>query len=89
MAKHLRITGRVQGVGFRHSMWRKALQLGVNGWVRNCRDGSVEAMVDGDDAALQAIIAWAKVGPSAARVESVELGDADGSFSDFEQRPTQ
>ncbi len=89
MAKHLRITGRVQGVGFRYSMWRKATQLGITGWVRNCRDGSVEAVVDGSDEALEAIIAWARIGPRAANVVSVELEEALGSFSRFDQLPTQ
>ncbi len=88
MAKHLRITGSVQGVGFRYSLWRKAEQLGVTGWVRNCRDGSVEAVVDGSDEALEKIIAWARVGPSSADVASVELSEASGSFSRFEQWPS-
>ncbi|MBI2318330.1 MAG: acylphosphatase [Betaproteobacteria bacterium] len=87
MAKRLRITGRVQGIGFRFSMWRKAEELGVTGWVRNCRDGSVEAVVDGSDQALQSIIAWARIGPRSARVDAVEVSEAAGSFASFEQWP--
>lgn len=87
MAKHLRITGRVQGVGFRYSMWRKAEELGVSGWVRNCRDGSVEAVVDGSVQAIESLIAWARVGPRSARVDAVEVSEAAGSFSGFEQWP--
>src|SRR5437762_3742509 len=49
MAKHLVISGRVQGVGFRYSMSEEAERLGVTGWVRNRRDGTVEAVIDGAD----------------------------------------
>ena len=67
MAKHLKIKGLVQGVGFRDAMCREADRLGVTGWVRNCRDGSVEAIVDGAPSAVDGIIAWARRGPPAAR----------------------
>ncbi|HEY8606952.1 MAG TPA: acylphosphatase [Noviherbaspirillum sp.] len=72
MAKHLRITGRVQGVGYRASFEAQAKALGLSGWVRNRRDGSVEALVDGDVQALAQIVEWARRGPPAARVEAVE-----------------
>ncbi len=88
MAKHLKIDGLVQGVGYRDAMCREADRLGVTGWVRNCRDGSVEAMVDGAPAALDAIIAWARRGPPAARVSNVTVSDAPGSFAGFDWRPT-
>jgi acylphosphatase len=89
MAKHLRISGLVQGVGFRDAMCREADRLGVAGWVRNCRDGAVEAMVDGAPGAIEAIIAWARRGPPAARVSDVRVSDASGSFSGFDWRPTE
>jgi acylphosphatase len=89
MAKHLRISGLVQGVGFRDAMCREADRLGVAGWVRNCRDGAVEAVVDGAPGAIDAIIAWAHRGPPAARVSGVRVSDAAGSFSGFDWRPTE
>lgn len=88
MPKRLLICGRVQGVGFRYSMAMQAVRMGVTGWVRNRRDGSVEAIVDGADEAIESIIAWARTGPRSAQVVSVEVGEATGSFSAFEQWPT-
>jgi acylphosphatase len=63
MPKHLTISGRVQGVGFRYGMAREACNLGVTDWVRNRRDGTVEAVVDGRAEAIESIIAWAQHGP--------------------------
>lgn len=88
----LRITGRVQGVGFRESLRAEAERLGVTGWVRNRADGSVEALVQGSDAALEALVAWAQRGPSAARVEGVASGPPEprfaGSYERFERWPS-
>jgi len=84
--QHLNIHGRVQGVWFRESMRREAERLGVTGWVRNAPDGSVEAVVQGPDAAVDALIAWAHVGPAAARVDRVETSEAQGEYSGFEKR---
>jgi acylphosphatase len=78
----------VQGVGYRGSMIDEARRLGVTGWVRNCRDGTVEALVDGDAGAIEAIVAWARRGPPAARVTELRIEDADGSFDDFDWLPT-
>lgn len=89
MAKRLHISGRVQGVGYRESMRREAERLGVTGWVRNRRDGGVEAVVDGRVEALDAIIAWARRGPRSARVVTVEVSEFSGTFTCFEQLPTE
>lgn len=88
MAKHLIITGRVQGVGYRQWTCHQAEKFGLRGWVRNRHDGSVEAVIDGEAAALQALIERAHHGPPAAKVDSVSVTEADGEFSRFEWRPT-
>jgi acylphosphatase len=89
MAKHLLISGRVQGVGFRYSMAEEARRLGVTGWVRNRRDDTVEAVIDGPPPALEALLAWARSGPPAAHVTGVQVADTGGSFARFEMRPTE
>jgi acylphosphatase len=73
--KRLRITGRVQGVAFRASTVATARALGLGGWVANRADGSVEAVAEGDDAAVAALIRWCHHGPPAARVDYVEVTD--------------
>ncbi len=89
MAKHLSIFGLVQGVGFRYRFMEEAQYLGLTGWVRNRRGGSVEAMVAGPPEAVEALIAWARRGPPAAQVERVEVSAAEGKFTSFELRPTE
>ncbi len=84
----LEIRGLVQGVGYRWSMVGQARRLGVRGWVRNRRDGSVEAVVAGTPESLDLIVSWARQGPAAAVVEAVEVLSAEGTFDSFEQRPT-
>ena len=84
MVKHLRIHGMVQGVFFRETMRRQAEKLGVTGWVCNCFDMSVEAMVQGTPEALDAIIEWAHHGPKTAQVERVEIDEGEGNFTRFE-----
>jgi acylphosphatase len=85
---HLRIHGRVQGVWFRESMRIEATRLDVTGWVRNTPDGAVEAVIQGEDTAVDALIEWAHRGPSKARVDRVEieLSESLGPFSGFEKR---
>ena len=89
ITKRLRIEGRVQGVGFRDFMQRKASALGVTGWVRNRSDGSVEAVVQGSDDAVNQLIALARQGPRSAHVTEVRVSDAEGQFPDFDLRPTE
>ncbi len=79
----LAIRGRVQGVFFRDSMRREAQRLGVSGWVRNCSDGSVEAVVHGTAAEIDAIVRWAQRGPEHAQVTQVDVEPADGEFAGF------
>jgi acylphosphatase len=77
MAKRLIIKGRVQGVGYRVSFAETAIALGLAGWVRNRRDGSVEACVQGDDDAITAVVSWARRGPPAARVSDVVVTESE------------
>ena len=87
--KNLRIVGRVQGVGFRYSMERKARELGITGWVRNRLDGSVEAVIQGSAEKVQAMITWARRGPRNAVVTEVTVTDASGEHSGFITLPTE
>jgi len=89
ITRQLTITGRVQGVGFRFYMQRKARALGVAGWVRNRRDGTVEAVVQGSSGAVEAMIAWTRRGPPSAIVAEVRVTEASGDFATFEARPTE
>jgi acylphosphatase len=86
--RHFVIVGRVQGVGFRYAMMRKAADLGICGWVRNRSDGAVEAVVQGSPDAVARMMAWARHGPRAAEVERVEVEPGEGEFDRFEMRPT-
>ncbi len=82
---HLRIHGRVQGVFFRGTMCDEARRLGVRGWVRNCADGTVEAVAQGSQAAVDRLIVWAHGGPPGALVTDVEVAweRALETFPDF------
>jgi acylphosphatase len=85
----LRVEGYVQGVGYRYSMMLQAQRLGVTGWVRNRRDGTVEALFQGDNIAVAQLIDWARHGPRGANVTHVhvELGKEE-LLDAFVQRPT-
>ncbi len=89
VTKRLQITGRVQGVGFRYYFQRTAAAQGVRGWVRNRSDGSVEAVIQGEEASVHEVIAWAKRGPRNAMVSDVTVTAADGEYHHFEIRATE
>lgn len=88
-AVRVRIRGRVQGVWYRAWTAEAAAARGVTGWVRNRRDGSVEALFMGAEAVVDALVAACREGPELARVESIEVTADPGEATDgFEQRPT-
>ena len=90
IARRLVIRGRVQGVGFRFHIRAEAMRLGLAGWVRNRSDGTVEALVQGEQAAVDRMIAWARRGPSSARVSDVEIQErTPAALEDFATRPTE
>ncbi len=84
----VRVCGRVQGVWFRQSTKQTAERYGVTGWVRNNQDGSVSALFEGDEAAVDQVLAWCRQGPELARVDDlqVERLAASGEFSHFSVR---
>jgi len=85
----LRVTGRVQGVGYRAWAIETATRLGLRGWVRNRGDGSVEALVSGTEDAVAAMIEACREGPFAAKVTGVAVSDASDDGSDgFRPRAT-
>jgi len=86
--RRLVITGLVQGVGFRYAMAAQARLLGVTGWVRNRRDGSVEAMIAGSAGQIEQMLAWSRMGPAGAAVGNVMVETGSGEYADFEYRPT-
>jgi acylphosphatase len=85
----LRIEGRVQGVWYRGWMVEQATQLGLDGWVRNRRDGSVEAVISGSPETLEEMRRRCLRGPPAADVESIQVSDGlSVPERGFRQRPT-
>lgn len=87
-ARHLRISGLVQGVAYRESMRHQAERLGITGWVRNRLDGTVEAVIEADEATLAVMLEWVRRGPPAARVNHVDVRECEGGYERFERRPT-
>jgi acylphosphatase len=67
------IRGRVQGVFFRAATKREALRLGLTGWVKNRTDGTIEVLAEGEEDAVRDLAGWSHHGPSAARVDSVDV----------------
>jgi acylphosphatase len=76
IVRHVTIRGRVQGVGFRAFVEHHALQRGLEGWTRNRRDGSVEAVFAGDPDAVEGIIKACRVGPLSAQVDALDQREA-------------
>lgn len=88
--RRLRIHGRVQGVFYRNWAVQTARSLGLGGWVRNCMDGTVEALVAGNEEDIRRFIQRAHDGPPAARVTRIEQQhEADQAFEGFEQKATE
>jgi acylphosphatase len=85
----VRIRGRVQGVGFRNWVDRSARRLGLTGWVRNRRDGSVEALLAGRPEAVDDMVGRCRFGPRSAAVSGVETSPGEGSFDEFDILPTE
>jgi len=69
------VSGHVQGVSYRASTAREARRLGLVGWVKNRSDGTVELEAEGPDDKIEALVAWCKIGPSAARVSKVAVAE--------------
>ena len=90
--RQIRVSGRVQGVGYRYALRDEAQRLGLRGWVRNCADGSVEALLQGEDVAVASLVAWAQRGPRLARVDAVRdepvAPSLDRPYAEFEIWPS-
>lgn len=82
---HVFVSGRVQGVWFRGYTQEQAQELAVTGWVRNLWDGRVEAVFEGEEAAVQQMVDWCHTGPPSARVTKVDVAweEATGEFKGF------
>lgn len=88
ITRHLIVSGRVQGVCYRESLREQAENHAVTGWVRNRRNGTVEAMLQGNEQDVNDVVAWSRRGPPMALVEHVEISEAQGEFSEFERLAT-
>jgi acylphosphatase len=78
IVRRVLVGGAVQGVGYREFARRAALRLGVTGWVRNCSDGSVEALICGPREAVEALVAEMRKGPRSAAVDNLSVIEHDG-----------
>jgi acylphosphatase len=87
---HVRVHGRVQGVYYRATTQETAQRLGLVGWVRNRSDGTVEAVAEGDEIAVESFLAWCRKGPDRAQVGEVEVERMEplGTDESFAVRPT-
>ena len=83
--KHIYVSGRVQGVFFRESTRQQAVELGLTGGVRNLRDGRVEVLVAGEEAEVQTLIKWLKIGPKFAKVTTIKVSDLTAAAFQHQQ----
>jgi acylphosphatase len=92
IARHLWVSGRVQGVGYRDALCREARARALRGWVRNRRDGRVEALLQGTEQAVAEVVAWARRGPVSASVAEIAIDEApieSDAPPGFLRRPTE
>lgn len=85
--KHTKVTvcGKVQGVNYRHSAKQEAERLGIKGFIKNESNGDVYLEIEGEDAALGAMIRWCRIGPPKSRVREIYFNDGESkNFSSFE-----
>src|SRR4051812_41820503 len=87
VVRHVTIRGRVQGVGFRYWTLRTATARGLEGWVRNRSDGSVEAVFAGPEQAVAGMVALCRRGPDAARVDTLDEKPAESDMLALRRRP--
>lgn len=87
---HVFVSGKVQGVFFRDSTRESARALGVSGWVRNCADGRVEAIFEGEEPVVKRILEFVALGPEYADVTNVEVSYQEfiGEYDDFRIEPS-
>lgn len=85
MVKHIQVYGKVQGVGFRYFTYMMATQLNIDGWAKNCGDGSVEILAHGSDLLMEQFIGQVSNGPRFAHVEGIEVEEIshDGPWHGF------
>jgi acylphosphatase len=89
LAVRVRVHGLVQGVGYRESLREVVEARGVVGWVRNRRDGTVEALLQGESAAVREVVAWCRHGPRSARVDKVDVSvEPPSALQGFERLPS-
>jgi len=83
---HLLVSGKVQGVFFRQSLKVVAKNNNVLGWVRNLKDGRVEAILEGDNKSINSVIEWTRIGPANSRVDDIEVSNEEfkNEFSTFD-----
>ena len=80
--KHLIISGKVQGVGFRYWMQNLAINNNIGGWVKNRSLGDVEALIIGQEKEVQKLIKQCKIGPSSARIQNIQINDYNQNYSE-------
>jgi len=83
---HLLVSGKVQGVFFRQALKVVAKKNNVLGWVRNLKDGCVEAIIEGDNNSINSVIEWTRIGPANSRVDDIEESNEEfkNEFSTFD-----